>query len=68
VECIFVASCAPPGGGRNAVSQRLFRHFNMIWQPQLSEHSMEMIFSHILRGFLDDHPEESLSEYTEPII
>ena len=32
----FIAGCAPPGGGRNAVTPRLFRHFNMIWVPDLS--------------------------------
>ena len=36
----FVAACAPPGGGRNAVTPRLFRHFNMIWVPELSASSM----------------------------
>jgi dynein heavy chain len=68
IDVIFVAACAPPGGGRNPVTQRLFRHFNMIWQPQLSQDSMELIFSNILRGFLDDQPDGLLSYLAEPIV
>ena len=67
-DVIFVAACAPPGGGRNQVSPRFFRHFNMVWQVQLAQTSMESIFSSILRGFLDENPEANLSEYADPII
>lgn len=49
----FVAACAPPGGGRNAVTPRLFRHFNMIWVPDLSQASMRQIFTAILKGNLE---------------
>ena len=35
-ETKFVTACAPPSGGRNPVSPRLFRHFNMLWVPDLS--------------------------------
>jgi dynein heavy chain len=51
-DCCIVASCAPPGGGRNPVSQRLFRHFHMLWMPDLSDKSMEIIFKSILKGHL----------------
>jgi len=51
-DTIFIAACAPPGGGRNNVSPRLFRHFNMIWLPDVPQKSMELIFTSILKGFL----------------
>ena len=38
-DLVFVAACAPPGGGRNAVTPRLTRHFHMFWQCALSEES-----------------------------
>ena len=52
----FVCACAPPGGGRNPVTPRLFRHFNMVWIPELSHKSMQTIFSSILGGFLELDP------------
>jgi dynein heavy chain len=51
-DCIFAAACAPPSGGRNPVTPRLFRHFNMLWVPDLNQRSMEHIFNSILKGFL----------------
>lgn len=51
-DCVFISSCAPPGGGRNPVTPRLFRHFSMIWAPDLSYRSMDVIFTSILKGFL----------------
>ena len=64
----FICACAPPGGGRNAVTPRLFRHFNMIWIPDLSSRSMELIFSSILRGFLELNPASGLDIFAEPIV
>jgi dynein heavy chain len=51
-DCVFIACCAPTGGGRNKVTPRLFRHFNMVWAPDLSVKSMDIIFTSILKGFL----------------
>ena len=49
----FIAACGPPGGGRNAITPRLIRHFNLLWLPQLTKASMEKIFVSILEGFLN---------------
>ena len=67
-DVTFVGACAPPGGGRNPLPQRFTRHFNMIWQTQLSQQSMETIFASILRGFLDEHPNANFSEYADSIV
>ncbi|XP_059155726.1 dynein axonemal heavy chain 6-like isoform X2 [Physella acuta] len=50
------AACAPPGGGRNLVSPRMFRHFSMLCIPSPSEHSLKHMFMAILNGFLMDFP------------
>lgn len=64
----FITACAPPGGGRNVVTPRLFRHFNMIWIPALSKKSMELIFSSILRGFLEINQKSSLDMFADPVV
>jgi dynein heavy chain len=51
-DLICLSACAPPGGGRNEVSPRLLRHFNMIWLCNLSQDSMFRIFNKILSGFI----------------
>ena len=67
-ETRFVSACAPPGGGRNAVTPRLFRHFNMIWVPELSAGSMRTIFTAILKGYLSLRPESGLNIFADQII
>lgn len=59
IETCMVASCSPPGGGRNVVSPRLFRQFHMLWMPDLSNQSMEVIFKSILKGFYTEDPNTS---------
>jgi dynein heavy chain len=48
----IVACCAPPGGGRNNVTPRLIRHFNLFNIPAPSEISLAKIFRSIVEGFL----------------
>eukprot|EP00698_Gefionella_okellyi_P007651 TRINITY_DN186_c0_g4_i1.p1 TRINITY_DN186_c0_g4~~TRINITY_DN186_c0_g4_i1.p1 ORF type:complete len:3955 (+),score=1074.62 TRINITY_DN186_c0_g4_i1:43-11907(+) len=50
-DVVIVAACAPPGGGRNEVTPRFFRHFNMLNIPPPSDDSMRKIFGSILGGF-----------------
>ncbi|KAK3237368.1 hypothetical protein CYMTET_52553, partial [Cymbomonas tetramitiformis] len=51
-DTTLVAACAPPGGGRNEVTPRFFRHFNMLSLPPPSDNCMRHIFSSIVEGFL----------------
>ena len=60
-ETKFASACAPPSGGRNPVTPRLFRHFNMLWVPDLSAQSMKQIFSSILKGYLSLKQDDSAS-------
>lgn len=64
----FVLACGPPGGGRSPVTPRLFRHFNMIWVPNLSTQSMKQIFSSILKGYLETATSGSLATFADGII
>ncbi|KAI8818687.1 dynein heavy chain and region D6 of dynein motor-domain-containing protein [Fimicolochytrium jonesii] len=48
----IVAACAPPGGGRNNVTPRLLRHFNLFNIPAPSELTLGKIFRAIVEGFL----------------
>ena len=67
-ETKFVSACAPPSGGRNPVSPRLFRHFNMLWVPDLSAQSMKQIFSQILKGYLAMKEDGTLASRADLII
>ena len=43
-----VAAMGPPGDGRNSVSARYVRHFNIIYIEPYSEDSLQAIFSTIM--------------------
>jgi dynein heavy chain, axonemal len=54
IDVIFVCACGPPGGGRNHVTARFYRHFNIINYVDMSDDSLFMIFSTILTNFLSN--------------
>ena len=43
VDPVVVAAMGPPGGGRNAVSSRLLRHFNLLCFTDFNEDTMKHI-------------------------
>ncbi|KAJ3215607.1 Dynein heavy chain 6, axonemal [Dinochytrium kinnereticum] len=54
----IVACCAPPGGGRNNITPRFLRHFNMLNIPVPSELALAKIFRSIVDGFFKSFPME----------
>lgn len=47
----FAAAMGPPGGGRNSISPRYVRHFNVIYIEPYSEESMNYIFNNVMEWF-----------------
>ena len=48
----ILAAAAPPTGGRNKLTPRFTRHFNMLCMPQPNAEILLRIFNSILMGFL----------------
>lgn len=46
----------PPGGGRNAVTPRLTRHFNYLSFTEMEDSSKKTIFSTILGSWMGKPP------------
>ena len=66
-DTVFVCACGSPGAGRNHVTPRYYRHFNIINYVELSAESMQLIFSTVLTNFLSTF-EDCVSSLTEGIV
>ena len=64
VDVLFVAACGPPGGGRNSITARFVRHFNIVTYADMSDNSLNLIFSTILGNFLGVFEEDVQSVST----
>ncbi|CAG9464970.1 unnamed protein product [Pedinophyceae sp. YPF-701] len=67
-DVTLVAACAPPGGGRQDVTPRFFRHFTMLNMPQPSEAVMESIFRAICGGFLGHFFKPEFNRLLDPMV
>ncbi|CAH2313074.1 dynein heavy chain 12, axonemal [Pelobates cultripes] len=55
VDMQLVAAMGPPGGGRNAVTPRFLRHFNICTMNPFSDDTMVRIFSAVVSFYLRRH-------------
>ena len=67
VDIQLVCAMGPPGGGRNPVTNRFVRHFNMLSFAELEDTSMSQIFSTIVNAYMADSPQE-LGRILAPLV
>jgi dynein heavy chain, axonemal len=57
VDTVLLAAMGPPGGGRNPLTARMVRHFNVINYTPMDDESMRIIFETILANFVTPFPD-----------
>jgi dynein heavy chain len=57
-DLIMVAAMNPPTGGRNPVTPRLLRHFNLIYATEFSDEVLTSIFVSMMEIGLNFHPQQ----------
>lgn len=67
IDLTFVCSMGPPGGGRQEITPRFLRHFNLIGYVEMSDSSKFMIFGSILRSYLTPF-EGGLVQLTDTVV
>lgn len=68
VDVGYVAVMGPPGGGRQAVTNRFLRYFHCVAFPELDNASMRQIFGVILRTFALAYLPEQLLSCCTPLV
>ncbi|KAL8008233.1 putative dynein heavy chain region D6 P-loop domain, dynein heavy chain, domain-2 [Plasmopara halstedii] len=56
VDTIVLAAMGPPGGGRNHITPRLLRHFNLLCFSEFDNTTLIRIFTTILDWYFSSHP------------
>ncbi|KAL0019092.1 hypothetical protein WJX77_000912 [Trebouxia sp. C0004] len=68
IDTQFVAAMGPPGGGRNPITNRLLRHFNLLAMTDMSDESCRRIFTTILGSFVNKYFNEQVSAATTAVV
>ena len=67
VDTVLFVAGGPPGGGRNDLTPRFVRHFNILCLPPANEATMQVIFGSILEGFLGSF-QRDVKKLKKPIV
>ncbi|GBG29459.1 Dynein heavy chain 1, axonemal [Hondaea fermentalgiana] len=67
-DTMIMVAAAPPGGGRNPVTPRFKRHFNILCMRPASSKTMQHIFKAILGGFAQAFPNDACRDLVAPIV
>ena len=67
IDLVFLSTMGPPGGGRQDVTPRFLRNFNIVGLVEMSENSKVNIFGSILRAFLTNF-EGGLVTMTDSVV
>ena len=51
IDQVIVAAMGPPGGGRNDITPRMMRHFNLLCFPEFDDKTLRKIFGTIVNWF-----------------
>ncbi|KAL4429302.1 hypothetical protein ABPG74_002288 [Tetrahymena malaccensis] len=53
IETSLIGAMGPPGGGRNQITSRLLRHFNVLCTTEPNQLQMERIFSELMSWYMN---------------
>lgn len=67
IDIVFVGSMAPPGGGRQPVTNRFLRHFNHLAFPEMSDASLTLVFGSIFTAHLEAFYPAQMKTIVEPL-
>eukprot|EP00947_MAST-08B_sp_MAST-8B-sp1_P002409 g2409.t1 len=68
IDRTFVSSMGPPGGGRNPITARMKRWFNIIGYVEMDRESKKLIFETILGNFLATMEDDAIGALTTPMV
>ncbi|KAL8022251.1 putative AAA+ ATPase domain, dynein heavy chain region D6 P-loop domain-containing protein [Plasmopara halstedii] len=69
IDIVFVCSMGPPGGGRNPITQRFVRHFNILGYTEMSNESKAVVYESIVGNYFAGFSEDIRpSEITQKLV